>query len=140
MPVSGADSLKPSAFVPVCTAAGLLVGSTSLFFVFTWTNHLFGAKSAAAAGVTPFLQKQRWTGATLFSPDLVTLSQRVVIWWSSLVVCRNITVAFPLVSVNHGTTSGCQSGLLGLALTLWFIVKLPLAADAPQRPQTSATP
>uniref|UniRef100_A0A8C2ZIE3 Palmitoyltransferase n=1 Tax=Cyclopterus lumpus TaxID=8103 RepID=A0A8C2ZIE3_CYCLU len=35
MPVSGADSLKPSAFIPVCTAACLLVGSTSLFFVFT---------------------------------------------------------------------------------------------------------
>ncbi|XP_033979215.1 probable palmitoyltransferase ZDHHC8 isoform X1 [Trematomus bernacchii] len=35
MPASGADSLKPSAFIPVCTAAVLLVGSTSLFFVFT---------------------------------------------------------------------------------------------------------
>uniref|UniRef100_A0A3P9PFN4 Palmitoyltransferase n=1 Tax=Poecilia reticulata TaxID=8081 RepID=A0A3P9PFN4_POERE len=35
MPASGADSLKPSAFVPVCTAACLLVGSTSMFFVFT---------------------------------------------------------------------------------------------------------
>ncbi|XP_022071025.1 palmitoyltransferase ZDHHC8B [Acanthochromis polyacanthus] len=35
MPASGADSLKPSAFIPVCTAACLLVGSTSLFFVFT---------------------------------------------------------------------------------------------------------
>ncbi|CAK6959498.1 palmitoyltransferase ZDHHC8B [Scomber scombrus] len=35
MPTSGADSLKPSAFIPVCTAACLLVGSTSLFFVFT---------------------------------------------------------------------------------------------------------
>ncbi|XP_030006308.1 palmitoyltransferase ZDHHC5 [Sphaeramia orbicularis] len=35
MPSSGADSLKPSAFIPVCTAACLLVGSTSLFFVFT---------------------------------------------------------------------------------------------------------
>uniref|UniRef100_A0A3Q3FXQ3 Palmitoyltransferase n=1 Tax=Labrus bergylta TaxID=56723 RepID=A0A3Q3FXQ3_9LABR len=35
MPASGAESLKPSAFIPVCTAACLLVGSTSLFFVFT---------------------------------------------------------------------------------------------------------
>ncbi|XP_033845511.1 palmitoyltransferase ZDHHC8 isoform X2 [Periophthalmus magnuspinnatus] len=35
MPTSGADLLKPSAFIPVCTAAGLLFGSTSLFFVFT---------------------------------------------------------------------------------------------------------
>ncbi|XP_043952202.1 palmitoyltransferase ZDHHC8B [Gambusia affinis] len=35
MPASGADSLKPSAFIPVCTAACLLVGSTSMFFVFT---------------------------------------------------------------------------------------------------------
>ncbi|KAM6900843.1 palmitoyltransferase ZDHHC8B [Lycodopsis pacificus] len=35
MPVSGADSLKAGAFIPVCTAAFLLVGSTSLFFVFT---------------------------------------------------------------------------------------------------------
>ncbi|CAG5867470.1 unnamed protein product [Menidia menidia] len=35
MPASGADSLRASAFVPVCTAACLLVGSTSLFFVFT---------------------------------------------------------------------------------------------------------
>ncbi|XP_069028444.1 palmitoyltransferase ZDHHC8B [Embiotoca jacksoni] len=35
MPASGADSLKPSAFIPVCTAACLLVGSTSLFFAFT---------------------------------------------------------------------------------------------------------
>nr|XP_057920096.1 palmitoyltransferase ZDHHC8B isoform X2 [Doryrhamphus excisus] len=35
MPGSGADSLKASAFIPVCTAACLLVGSTSLFFVFT---------------------------------------------------------------------------------------------------------
>uniref|UniRef100_A0A3B4X8S7 Palmitoyltransferase n=1 Tax=Seriola lalandi dorsalis TaxID=1841481 RepID=A0A3B4X8S7_SERLL len=35
MPAGGADSLKPSAFIPVCTAACLLVGSTSLFFVFT---------------------------------------------------------------------------------------------------------
>ncbi|KAM9841855.1 palmitoyltransferase ZDHHC8B [Aulostomus maculatus] len=35
MPGSGADSLKPSAFIPVCTAACLLVGSSSLFFVFT---------------------------------------------------------------------------------------------------------
>ncbi|XP_040053751.2 palmitoyltransferase ZDHHC8B isoform X1 [Gasterosteus aculeatus] len=35
MPFGGADSLKPSAFIPVCTAACLLVGSTSLFFVFT---------------------------------------------------------------------------------------------------------
>ncbi|KAM9306282.1 palmitoyltransferase ZDHHC8B [Pholidichthys leucotaenia] len=35
MPRSGSDSLKPSAFVPVCTAASLLVGSSSLFFVFT---------------------------------------------------------------------------------------------------------
>lgn len=35
MPASGADSLKPSAFIPVCTAACLLVGSSSLFFVFT---------------------------------------------------------------------------------------------------------
>ncbi|KAF3702024.1 putative palmitoyltransferase ZDHHC8 [Channa argus] len=35
MPASGADSLKPSAFIPVCTAVCLLVGSTSLFFVFT---------------------------------------------------------------------------------------------------------
>nr|XP_020474240.1 palmitoyltransferase ZDHHC5-like isoform X2 [Monopterus albus] len=35
MPASSADSLKPSAFIPVCTAASLLVGSTSLFFVFT---------------------------------------------------------------------------------------------------------
>ncbi|XP_036972139.1 palmitoyltransferase ZDHHC8B [Acanthopagrus latus] len=35
MPASGVDSLKPSAFIPVCTAACLLVGSTSLFFVFT---------------------------------------------------------------------------------------------------------
>ncbi|XP_035039797.2 palmitoyltransferase ZDHHC8B [Hippoglossus stenolepis] len=32
---AAADSLKPSAFIPVCTAACLLVGSTSLFFVFT---------------------------------------------------------------------------------------------------------
>ncbi|XP_057675670.1 palmitoyltransferase ZDHHC8B isoform X1 [Corythoichthys intestinalis] len=32
---SGADSLRASAFIPVCTAACLLVGSTSLFFVFT---------------------------------------------------------------------------------------------------------
>ncbi|XP_072304040.1 palmitoyltransferase ZDHHC8B [Eucyclogobius newberryi] len=32
---SGAYSLKPSAFIPVCTAACLLFGSTSLFFVFT---------------------------------------------------------------------------------------------------------
>ncbi|XP_029941300.1 palmitoyltransferase ZDHHC5 [Salarias fasciatus] len=32
---SGADALKPSAFIPVCTAACLLIGSTSLFFVFT---------------------------------------------------------------------------------------------------------
>ncbi|KAF7664644.1 hypothetical protein LDENG_00170970 [Lucifuga dentata] len=32
---SGADSLKPSAFIPVCTASCLLIGSTSLFFVFT---------------------------------------------------------------------------------------------------------
>ncbi|XP_061656992.1 palmitoyltransferase ZDHHC8B isoform X2 [Syngnathoides biaculeatus] len=31
----GADSLRASAFIPVCTAACLLVGSTSLFFVFT---------------------------------------------------------------------------------------------------------
>ncbi|KAK2819168.1 hypothetical protein Q5P01_024729 [Channa striata] len=35
MPASGADSLRPSAFIPVCTAVCLLVGSTSLFFVFT---------------------------------------------------------------------------------------------------------
>uniref|UniRef100_A0A8C6TVK7 Palmitoyltransferase n=1 Tax=Neogobius melanostomus TaxID=47308 RepID=A0A8C6TVK7_9GOBI len=35
MSTSGADSLKPSAFIPVCTAACLLFGSTSLFFVFT---------------------------------------------------------------------------------------------------------
>ncbi|XP_026154086.1 palmitoyltransferase ZDHHC5 isoform X1 [Mastacembelus armatus] len=35
MSASGAYSLKPSAFIPVCTAACLLVGSTSLFFVFT---------------------------------------------------------------------------------------------------------
>ncbi|XP_032395518.1 probable palmitoyltransferase ZDHHC8 [Etheostoma spectabile] len=35
MPASGADSLKASAFIPVCTAACLLLGSTSLFFVFT---------------------------------------------------------------------------------------------------------
>ncbi|XP_062268212.1 palmitoyltransferase ZDHHC8B [Platichthys flesus] len=32
---AAADSLKPSAFIPVCTAACLLVGSSSLFFVFT---------------------------------------------------------------------------------------------------------
>ncbi|XP_019723531.1 probable palmitoyltransferase ZDHHC8 isoform X1 [Hippocampus comes] len=32
---SGSDSLRASAFIPVCTAACLLVGSTSLFFVFT---------------------------------------------------------------------------------------------------------
>ncbi|XP_026209569.1 palmitoyltransferase ZDHHC5 [Anabas testudineus] len=35
MPASGADSLKASSFIPVCTAVCLLVGSTSLFFVFT---------------------------------------------------------------------------------------------------------
>uniref|UniRef100_UPI003AACF824 palmitoyltransferase ZDHHC8B n=1 Tax=Centroberyx gerrardi TaxID=166262 RepID=UPI003AACF824 len=35
MPASGADRLKPSAFIPVSTAACLLVGSTTLFFVFT---------------------------------------------------------------------------------------------------------
>ncbi|KAM6902882.1 palmitoyltransferase ZDHHC8B isoform 2-T2 [Xenentodon cancila] len=35
MPAGGSDSLKPSAFLPVSTAACLLVGSTSLFFVFT---------------------------------------------------------------------------------------------------------
>uniref|UniRef100_H3CUH1 Palmitoyltransferase n=1 Tax=Tetraodon nigroviridis TaxID=99883 RepID=H3CUH1_TETNG len=35
MPSSGADSMKASSFIPVCTAACLLVGSTSLFFVFT---------------------------------------------------------------------------------------------------------
>ncbi|XP_056874825.1 LOW QUALITY PROTEIN: palmitoyltransferase ZDHHC8B [Takifugu flavidus] len=35
MPASGADAMKASSFVPVCTAACLLVGSTSLFFVFT---------------------------------------------------------------------------------------------------------
>uniref|UniRef100_H2LU13 Palmitoyltransferase n=1 Tax=Oryzias latipes TaxID=8090 RepID=H2LU13_ORYLA len=35
MPASGADALKPSAFLPVCTATCLLVGATSLFFVFT---------------------------------------------------------------------------------------------------------
>ncbi|KAG7499563.1 palmitoyltransferase ZDHHC5-like [Solea senegalensis] len=35
MPSGGADTLKPSAFIPVCTAACLLVGSSSLFFVFT---------------------------------------------------------------------------------------------------------
>uniref|UniRef100_A0A8C6M7B9 Palmitoyltransferase n=1 Tax=Nothobranchius furzeri TaxID=105023 RepID=A0A8C6M7B9_NOTFU len=35
MPASGADALKPSAFIPVCTAVCLLVGSTSMFFVFT---------------------------------------------------------------------------------------------------------
>ncbi|KAM8873116.1 palmitoyltransferase ZDHHC8B [Synchiropus picturatus] len=32
---SGADALRVSAFIPVCTAACLLVGSSSLFFVFT---------------------------------------------------------------------------------------------------------
>ncbi|XP_049594021.1 palmitoyltransferase ZDHHC8B isoform X1 [Syngnathus scovelli] len=31
----GGNSLRASAFIPVCTAACLLVGSTSLFFVFT---------------------------------------------------------------------------------------------------------
>ncbi|XP_038137983.1 palmitoyltransferase ZDHHC8B [Cyprinodon tularosa] len=35
MPASGGESLKPSAFIPVCTAVCLLVGSTSMFFVFT---------------------------------------------------------------------------------------------------------
>ncbi|XP_024154512.1 palmitoyltransferase ZDHHC5 [Oryzias melastigma] len=35
MPASGADALKPSAFLPVCTATCLLVGASSLFFVFT---------------------------------------------------------------------------------------------------------
>ncbi|XP_061783236.1 palmitoyltransferase ZDHHC8B isoform X2 [Nerophis lumbriciformis] len=35
MPASGTDSLKASAFIPVCTAAFLLVAATSLFFVFT---------------------------------------------------------------------------------------------------------
>uniref|UniRef100_A0A1A7Y2R5 Palmitoyltransferase n=1 Tax=Iconisemion striatum TaxID=60296 RepID=A0A1A7Y2R5_9TELE len=35
MPASGADALKPSAFIPVCTAVCLLFGSTSMFFVFT---------------------------------------------------------------------------------------------------------
>uniref|UniRef100_A0A667YBY2 Palmitoyltransferase n=1 Tax=Myripristis murdjan TaxID=586833 RepID=A0A667YBY2_9TELE len=35
MPSSGADTPKPSALIPVSTAACLLVGSTTLFFVFT---------------------------------------------------------------------------------------------------------
>ncbi|KAM4634376.1 palmitoyltransferase ZDHHC8B [Polymixia lowei] len=35
MPTSGAERLKPGAFIPVSTAACLLVGSTTLFFVFT---------------------------------------------------------------------------------------------------------
>ncbi|XP_029025211.1 palmitoyltransferase ZDHHC8B-like isoform X2 [Betta splendens] len=35
MPAGGADALRPSAFIPVCTAVCLLVGSSSLFFVFT---------------------------------------------------------------------------------------------------------
>ncbi|XP_062334632.1 palmitoyltransferase ZDHHC8B [Osmerus eperlanus] len=35
MPTSGGHRFKPSAFIPVSTAACLLVGSTCLFFVFT---------------------------------------------------------------------------------------------------------
>lgn len=35
MPTSGDERIKASAFIPVSTAAVLLVGSTTLFFVFT---------------------------------------------------------------------------------------------------------
>jgi len=47
-------------------------------------------------------------------------------WWpwvkgTPLVISRNITVAFPLVSVNRGTTSECQSGLVGFCFVTFLI-------------------
>ncbi|CAM9212060.1 unnamed protein product, partial [Lampetra planeri] len=35
MPTSAGQRFKPSRYIPVSTAATLLVGSTTLFFVFT---------------------------------------------------------------------------------------------------------
>ncbi|XP_063068844.1 palmitoyltransferase ZDHHC8B [Engraulis encrasicolus] len=73
MPACAGERYKPSAYVPVATAACLLVGSSTLFFVFTgpWLTERVGLAAPVCAGVVFFFVLANFTMATFMDPGVL---------------------------------------------------------------------
>ncbi|XP_028836228.1 probable palmitoyltransferase ZDHHC8 [Denticeps clupeoides] len=73
MPPCAGDRLKPGAFIPVATAAVLLLGSSTLFFVFIgpWLVESVSVAFPICAGVTFFFVLANFTMATFMDPGVL---------------------------------------------------------------------
>ncbi|XP_012696018.2 palmitoyltransferase ZDHHC8B [Clupea harengus] len=73
MPACAGERFKPSAYIPVATAACLLVGSSTLFFVFTgpWLAERICLAVPVCAGVVFFFVLANFTMATFMDPGVL---------------------------------------------------------------------
>nr|XP_029510931.1 probable palmitoyltransferase ZDHHC8 [Oncorhynchus nerka] len=73
MPTSGSERIKASAFIPVSTAAVLLVGSTTLFFVFTcpWLAVTVSIYVPPCSGILFFFVLANFTMATFMDAGVL---------------------------------------------------------------------
>ncbi|XP_030624003.1 probable palmitoyltransferase ZDHHC8 [Chanos chanos] len=73
MPNSTGDKFKPSSYIPVSTAAGLLVGSSTLFFVFTcpWLAENISLSFPLCIGITFLFVIANFTMATFMDAGVL---------------------------------------------------------------------
>uniref|UniRef100_A0A4W5Q0L7 Palmitoyltransferase n=1 Tax=Hucho hucho TaxID=62062 RepID=A0A4W5Q0L7_9TELE len=76
MPTSGGERIKASAFIPVSTAAVLLVGSTTLFFVFTcpWLAVTVSIYVPPCSGILFFFVLANFTMATFMDAGVLPMA------------------------------------------------------------------
>uniref|UniRef100_A0A8C7H7E9 Palmitoyltransferase n=1 Tax=Oncorhynchus kisutch TaxID=8019 RepID=A0A8C7H7E9_ONCKI len=76
MPTSGDERIKASAFIPVSTAAVLLVGSTTLFFVFTcpWLAVTVSTYVPPCSAILFFLVLANFTMATFMDAGVLPMA------------------------------------------------------------------
>ncbi|XP_029547750.1 probable palmitoyltransferase ZDHHC8 [Salmo trutta] len=76
MPTSGDERIKASAFIPVSTAAVLLVGSTTLFFVFTcpWLAVTVSIYVPPCSAILFFLVLANFTMATFMDAGVLPMA------------------------------------------------------------------
>uniref|UniRef100_A0A8C7GWW5 Palmitoyltransferase n=1 Tax=Oncorhynchus kisutch TaxID=8019 RepID=A0A8C7GWW5_ONCKI len=76
MPTSGSERIKASAFIPVSTAAVLLVGSTTLFFVFTcpWLAVTVSIYVPPCSGILFFFVLANFTMATFMDAGVLPMA------------------------------------------------------------------